>query len=127
VTDEALTASDLGPDSVLSAEIGASAVGSSELAANSVVASQLPLTIRETTVSVPDGTTAPLESPCNAGEEVVGGGATWSAGFTDAQALGKHLVHSRPNPDLSGWAARGYNGSGGARTLFVRAICVGSG
>jgi hypothetical protein len=92
-----------------------------------VVASKLPLTIRETTVSVPDGTTALLESPCNAGEEVVGGGATWSAGFTDAQAQGTHLVHSRPNPDLSGWAARGYNGSGGARTLFVRAICIGSG
>lgn len=127
VSDESLGNADLGTDSVGSSEIAAGAVGSNELGSNSVVASKFPLTVRDTTVSVPDGTTALLESPCNAGEEVVGGGATWSAGFNDAQAAGTHLVHSRPNPDLSGWAARGYNDSGAARTLFVRAVCLGSG
>jgi hypothetical protein len=102
-------------------------ITAAKLATNSVTSSKLAVTLRSTTVAVANGTTALLERPCEAGERVLAGGATWDAGFTNAQAQATHLVHSRPNPDLSGWAARGYNGTGGSRTFFVYAVCLAAG
>ena len=126
LADAGVTTGKLADAAVDNTKLADASVSSPKLAANAVTAGKLAITPRTTTVDVADGTTALLESPCLAGEKVVGGGATWSAGFSNAQAAGTHLVHSRPNPDLSGWAARGYNGSGGQRTLFVRAICLGA-
>jgi hypothetical protein len=75
LTDAAVTTGKLGDAAVDSTKLADASVGSSKLASNAVTAGKLAITPRTTTVDVANNTTALLESPCLAGEKVVGGGA----------------------------------------------------
>lgn len=107
------TAAAVGPDGVDTAAIQGDAVTAPKL--GTVVQ-------RSDSISVPAGDTRLESVPCLAGEQLLGGGAIWSGGFNAATAEVLHLVYSAPSGN--GWQARAYNGTGAARTIFVRALCL---
>ena len=79
-----------------------------------------PIVVRTGTVSVPSASSAGLELGCQAGEELLSGGARWSVGAADYPFL--RTVHSYPvNPT---WFARGYNAAAAPHNLTVRVLCL---
>lgn len=109
----AQTAASVGPDGVDTAAIQDDAVTAPKL--GTVVQ-------RTDSISVPAGDTRFESISCLAGEQLLGGGAVWAGGFNAATAEVLHLVYSTPSGNS--WSARAYNGTGAARTIIVRALCL---
>ena len=114
----------LEPEAVATRKLADGSVTGEKLATDAVTAGKLATTVREDSAEVPDGSSAQVASPCDPGEKAIGGGAIWSGDFDAAQAQQTHIVQSSPTVDGDAWTALGYNNSGSARTLTVRAICV---
>lgn len=105
------------------ASVGADGVDTPAIQDAAVTAPKLGTVVqRSDSISVPAGNTRFESVSCLAGEQLLGGGAVWSGGFNAAAAEVLHLVYSTPSGNS--WAARAYNGTGGARTIFVRALCL---
>jgi hypothetical protein len=103
------------------AAVGPNGVGPAALQSNSVRAPKLgPIVVRTGTVSVPSASSAGLELGCKAGEELLSGGARWSAGAADYPLL--RMVHSYPVNTT--WFARGYNATAAPHDLTVRVLCL---
>jgi hypothetical protein len=103
------------------ATVGPNGVGPAALQTNSVSGPKLgSVIVRTDTVSVPSAASDGLELGCQAGEQLLSGGARWSAGSADYPAL--RLVHSYPVNTT--WFARGYNGDASAHDLTVRVLCL---
>jgi hypothetical protein len=103
------------------AAVGANGVGAAALQSNSVTGPKLgSIVVRTDTVSVPSAGSEGLELGCQAGEQLLSGGARWSAGAADYPAL--RTVHSYPVNTT--WFARGYNGDASAHDLTVRVLCL---
>jgi hypothetical protein len=103
------------------AAVGPNGVGTAALQSNSVTGPKLgSIVVRTDTVSVPSAGSEGLELGCQAGEQLLGGGARWSAGAADYPAL--RTVHSYPVNTT--WFARGYNGDAAAHDLTVRVLCL---
>jgi hypothetical protein len=107
----AQTAATVGPNGVRPAALQTSSVTGPKL--GSVV-------VRTHTVSVPSLGSEGLELGCQAGEQLLSGGARWSAAPAEYPAL--RLVHSYPVNTT--WFARGYNDTAFARDLTVRVLCL---
>lgn len=107
----AQTAATVGPNGVRPAALQTSSVTGPKL--GSVV-------VRTHTVSVPSLGSEGLELGCQAGEQLLSGGARWSAAPAEYPAL--RLVHSYPVNTT--WFARGYNDTAIARDLTVRVLCL---
>jgi hypothetical protein len=125
--DQAVTTGKLGDQAVTTDKLGDQAVTTGKLGSNSVRAGKLATTIRLNAALVANGSNAQVTTNCFLGEKAIGGGAEWSGAFNNAQAQNTHLVNSVVVPTGTGWRARGYNNSGSARVLTVRAICVNAG
>jgi hypothetical protein len=84
----------------------------------------LPIVLmRQVQGSVAAGATMLLESNCNAGEHVTGGGGN------NIGAPGVNLIQSAPRPASSGvpatgWQATYHNTTGTTRTIFAYAMCM---
>lgn len=118
---------DLADGAVTTAKLANNAVTTAKLANDAVRASKLAVTRRANGLFVAAGTTVSIQQLCLAGEKVVGGGATWSGSFTNAQAQVTQTINSRPTVPQQGWEARGFNGGGAQRAFTVYALCVNAG
>jgi hypothetical protein len=108
-------------NSQTAAAVGPNGVGPAALQSNSVRAAKLgSIVVRTGTVSVPSSSSAGLELGCQAGEELLSGGARWSANGSDYPFL--RMVHSYPVNTT--WFARGHNATAAARDLTVRVLCL---
>jgi hypothetical protein len=114
----------LEPGAVVTRKLADASVTGAKLAEGSVTAGKLATAVREDSVEVPNGSSGQVTSACDPGEKAMGGGATWSGDFDDAQAQQTHIVQSSPTTDGDAWMALGSNNSGTTRTLTVRVICV---
>jgi hypothetical protein len=105
------------------AAVGPNGVGPAALQTNSVTGPKLgTLAVRTQTVSVPSGDTVYDEVSCQPGEQLLSGGARWDGDIMAADAVNLHVVHSFPM--TTSWGARGYNGTGAARDLTIRGLCL---
>jgi hypothetical protein len=103
--------------------VGPNGVGPAALQTNSVTGPKLgTLAVRTQTVSVPSGDTVYDEVSCQPGEQLLSGGARWDGDIMAADAVNLHVVHSFPM--TASWGARGYNGTGAARDLTIRGLCL---
>jgi hypothetical protein len=106
------------------AAVGPDGVGSDALQTNSVHASELGGTlVRGSTVNVPAGGTEFLSKACAAGEQMIGGGVQWLGPDLADDSDQLHIVHSYP-ASSSTWGARVYNGTGSARNVEFRVLCL---
>jgi hypothetical protein len=87
------------------------------------------LAIRSASIAVPGGAvgngayaTRATEALCQAGEQLLSGGAHWD---TDADDLQLPLVYSRALATGNGWRAKGGNDTGASQILTVQALCLG--
>jgi hypothetical protein len=90
------------------------------------------LIARTATVSVPGGAagngtydTAGTQILCAAGEQLLGGGATWDSEDTDDLQLPIIVSREIESGGQQGWKARGGNDTSTAHTLTVQALCYG--
>jgi hypothetical protein len=105
------------------ASVGPNGVGSAAIQNGSVRAGDLGGTVVRThTLEVAANGSAFVSGGCLAGEQMLSGGANWE-GSSNVTAPNLHLVHSYPVSATS-WGARGYNGTGDARDLVVRVVCL---
>lgn len=109
----AQTAAAVDPDGVDTAAIQDGAVTAPKLG---------PIAQRSEVVTVPAEETRFERAFCQAGEQVITGGAQWNGSFNAATAENLHLVYSTPFG--SGWQIRAYNGTGEPRDITVRARCL---
>ena len=110
-------------NSQTAAAVGPNGVGPAALQTNSVTGPKLgTLAVRTQTVSVPSGDTVYDEVSCQPGEQLLSGGARWDGDIMAADAVNLHVVHSFPM--TASWGARGYNGTGAARDLTIRGLCL---
>jgi hypothetical protein len=104
------------------AAVGPDGVGPAALQSNSVSGPKIgSVVIRTDAIGVSTGGSEFETVGCESGEQLLSGGAYWS-GNTDADAADLHVVFSYPTS--TSWTARGYNNTGGDRTLTVRALCL---
>lgn len=123
--DTATTAekADTATSAETAASVGPNGVGTAALQNGAVTAPKLGAIVqRSDSISVPAGDTRFESASCLAGERLISGGAVWGGSFNAATAKVLHLVYSTPSGN--GWAARAYNGTGEARTIIVRALCL---
>jgi hypothetical protein len=106
------------------AAVGPDGVGPAALQSSSVTGPKMgSVVIRTDTIPVQTGESEYESVNCESGEQLLSGGASWS-GDTDADGANLDIVFSYPSS--STWTARGYNNTGGERTLTVRALCLNS-
>src|ERR671925_668377 len=117
IADDAVTTGKLADGAVTTDKLGDQAVTSGKLSPNAVTATKLSTVVRESSMNVPNGTTALVSVACDPGEKVLGGGGGWSGGFNNAQAAATHIVHTFKLSGAEAWRVRGYNNSGTDRTL----------
>jgi hypothetical protein len=104
------------------AAVGPNGVGPAALENNSVTGPKIgSVVVRAETIQVGGGESEFDTAGCESGEQLLSGGAFWS-GNTEADAANLHIVFSYPT--TSSWTARGYNNTGGDRTLTIRALCL---
>src|SRR5919108_732852 len=127
IKNNAVIGSKIADGAVTTDKLGDQAVTSGKLSPNAVTATKLSTVVRESSMNVPNGTTALVSVACDPGEKVLGGGGVWSGGFNNAQAAATHIVHTFKLSGAEEWRVRGYNNSGTDRTLTARAICLTAG
>ncbi|WP_205471144.1 hypothetical protein [Nocardioides sp. SYSU D00038] len=128
VTGAKIKESTLGqvPSAKVADSVKPGAVAADDLAANSIGSAALgTITQRQTTQSVGANSSEFQSTSCQAGEQLISGGAYWelsSGTFTDATSAALDLVYSHPNN--TSWVVRGHNGTGNSHTLRVYALCL---
>jgi hypothetical protein len=128
IAKDAVTEEKLKTDAVTNSKLANNAVNTAELANGAVKTSKLgSVTRRETTETVPNGTSRLATASCNAGERAISGGVLWSgvSNATDVKEL--HVVHTFPNAAATNWGTRMYNGSGAAKEFTAYVLCLQAG
>ena len=110
----AQTAAAVGPDGVNGDSIQDDSVDATDLGAT---------VMRSTEVSVAAGGTEFLTRACLAGEQAISGGPQWLGPGIADDAPDLHVVHSYPVSG-SAWGARVHNGTGSARDVEFRVLCL---
>lgn len=126
VAPDSLTAADLGPNSVGSSEVtdqsltqadlGTNSVGETEVAPDAISADELTtVTVRNKSDQLAPGQNGVISVGCQAGEQVISGGAS-------ASAFGVEMTSNAPVG--SGWFYAASNKTGANQTITVHVLCL---
>lgn len=120
VADGSLGTADLAAGAVTNGKLGAGSVDAGKLAAGAVTSTKLGTIVTRTNqTDIATGNGGFVQVSCNAGEKLIGGGATTAGVGTSA---GWNLIRS--SAITNGWDAAARNATGGTATLIVEAYCL---
>lgn len=107
----------------IAASVGPDGVDTAAIQDGAVTAPKLGTVVqRNEVVEVAAESTLFERISCQAGEQMITGGAQWSGGFNAATAENLHLVYSTPFGN--GWQIRAFNGNAAPRDITVRVRCL---